>query len=375
MLTIENTHPDFFWLTNYIETLMSNVLWLPCTSATTAYRYRQILNKGARLTGGDLDFVRWQGHDFSYRGMAGHEAACLSGAAHLLSFTGTDTIPAIEFLEEYYPSEEDSPPFIGGSVAATEHSVMSCGGEGDELATFERLIDLYPSGIISIVSDTWDLGRVLTEYLPKLKDKILARKNGKVVIRPDSGDPADIICGVPGARFQSDRPRADWEEAGVVETLWNIFGGTTNARGCRVLAPQIGAIYGDSITTEVATNIVLRLQAKGFASTNVVLGIGSYTYQHVTRDTYGFAMKATWAEVNGKGVDLFKAPKTDAGSKISAKGRLAVRRDADGHLYLLQQAPAEMEAESLLTPVFLDGKILRLDSYQEIRNRLHGGKF
>src|ERR1019366_4589314 len=156
MLTIENTHPDFAWVVNYFETIMSSVMWLPCTSATTASRLRTIIQRAAKLTGSSEEFCDWQGHDFSFRGMPGIEAAALSGMGHLLFFTGTDTIPALDLIEKYYPPTNDN-FFIGGSVAATEHSVMCAGGEESELQTFKRLLDLYPEGIFSVVSDTWDL--------------------------------------------------------------------------------------------------------------------------------------------------------------------------------------------------------------------------
>jgi nicotinamide phosphoribosyltransferase len=317
MFTFQNTHPDFGWVTNYIETLLSSVLWLGCTSATTAYRYRKLLSEYARKTG-DEAFVGWQAHDFSFRGMASPEAAALSGAAHLLSFTGTDTIPAIKLLERYYGATG----LIGGSVAATEHSVMCAGGQSDELETFRRLLKLYPTGILSVVSDTWDLWNVVGNILPQLKDEILAR-DGKLVIRPDSGNPADILCGPLRVGFGSGLSP---EGKGVIELLWDIFGGTTNEKGYRVLNPRIGAIYGDSITEDRARDICARLEGKGFATTNVVLGVGSYTYTYVTRDTNGFAVKATWAQVNDQEHQLFKDPVTDDGVKRSAKGRLVVMR-------------------------------------------------
>ena len=188
MFTMYNSKPEFFWLTNYFETLLSTTIWLPCNSATIAKQYRTILDKYAKETSSIPDFVDWQGHDFSMRGMAGLEAAKLSATGHLLSFTGTDTIPAIDFLETYYNADSDA-ELIGGSVAATEHSVMCMGTDTGEQDTFKRLItEVYPSGIVSIVSDTWDLWKVLTEYLPNLKEEVLNR-DGKVVIRPDSGDP------------------------------------------------------------------------------------------------------------------------------------------------------------------------------------------
>lgn len=361
MLTVENTHDDFAWLVNYIETLMSNILWMPCTSATTAYRYRTLLDSWALGTGGDLAAVDWQGHDFSMRGLPGVEAACLSAAGHLLSFTGTDTFPVLEWIDEYYPGSP-SAEVIGGSIPATEHSVMCAGGAEDELGTFNRLLDVYPTGLVSVVSDTWDLWHVLTSILPQLKDRIMARE-GKLVIRPDSGDPVLILCGNPNGAHQV-------ENQGVVETLWNVFGGTTNAAGFRVLDPHIGTIYGDSITTERAQQICERLAAKGFASTNVVLGIGSYTYQYVTRDTYGFAMKATAAKVDGEWRDLWKKPVTDSGGKTSARGKLAVLA-TDGKPKLVQQATEEMMAHSMLQPVWRDGQFRRHQSFSGVRRQLH----
>lgn len=361
-LTVENTHPDFFWLVNYFETLMSNVLWLPCTSATTAYRVRKMLDAAAAATGGDPAFVPWQGHDFSYRGLAGLEAAVLSGAGHLLSFTGTDTIPAIPFVQRYYPVVG----FLAGSVPATEHSVMSAGGSESELQTFERLLNLYPTGIVSVVSDTWDLWHVLVNVLPQLKERILAR-NGKLVIRPDSGDPADILCGNGVAEPEGMMYPA---RRGVIQLLWEIFGGTITPTGHKQLDPHIGAIYGDAINYDRAKEITERLAAKGFASTNVVFGIGSYNYQHVTRDTYGFAMKATWAEINGQGVDLFKTPVTDDGVKNSAKGRLAVL-PVQGTLKCIEGADGMAEVASVLEPVWRDGHFIRKEGFDRVRRRLH----
>ena len=358
LLTIRNTKPEFFWLTNDLETLISAVLWHPITAATIAFEYRKLLTDYAYQTSDIPDFVQWQGHDFSMRGQSSIESACASGAGHLLSFTGTDTIPAIDFLEQYYGANADT-DLVGGSVPATEHSVMCLGGSETEFETFKRLIvDVYPKGIVSIVSDTWDYWKVIGETLPALKSIIMGR-DGKVVIRPDSGDPVDILCGDSNSYDTLKRK-------GTVEALWDLFGGTVNSKGYRQLDPHIGVIYGDSITLERCKAICERLAAKGFASTNCVFGIGSYTYQYVTRDTFGFAMKATHGIINGKSADIFKDPKTDSGLKRSAKGYLRVDED-----YTLSEGVTLAESQSgLLQAVFLNGKLTRFQDLHDVRKTL-----
>jgi nicotinamide phosphoribosyltransferase len=357
VLTIENTLPDFFWLTNFLETVMSNMLWKPCTSATTARKYRQLLDMWCEKTGGPPGAVQFQAHDFSFRGLAGLQDAQMSGGAHLLSFVGTDSIPAIDFLETYYGANSDE-ELVGCSVPATEHSVMCMGSQDGEFETFRRLItETYPSGIVSIVSDTWDFWQVVTEFLPRLKDEIMAR-DGKVVIRPDSGDPVKIICGDP-----DNYNKAPYN--GAIECLWDTFGGTTNEKGYRELDSHIGLIYGDSITLERCNDICRLLELKGLASTNVVLGIGSYTYQYVTRDTYGWAIKATAGVIDGEEVSIFKDPKTDDGMKKSAKGFLAVR---DGKL--VDNLSREEVDPTELLPVFRNGVLTRDQTLAEIRERI-----
>jgi nicotinamide phosphoribosyltransferase len=365
VFTIKNTLPEFFWLTNMLETLMSAITWKPCTSATTAFQYLKTFTRFANETvGDDHSFVPWQGHDFSFRGMSGIEDALMSGAGHLLSFAGTDTIPAIDFLEDYYNANCEL-ELIGGSVPATEHSVMCMGTQGDEIGTFNRLItETYPQGIVSIVSDTWHFWKVVTGFLPELKEIILAR-NGKVVIRPDSGDPVKIIVGDEDA--VPDSP----EYKGAIACMWETFGGTITEKGYKLLDSHIGLIYGDSITLERQQDILEGLKKKGFASYNVVLGIGSYTYEYVTRDTFGFAMKATYGEVNGIGRDIFKDPKTDDGTKKSAKGLMQVYRNkTTGRLALKDQCTWEEEAQGELKTVFKNGALLVDQSLEEIRNRL-----
>lgn len=355
VLTIKNTNPEFFWLTNFLETLLCNTIWHPMTSATIAHEYRQLLDGFAQTTSDIPEFVQWQGHDFSMRGHSSFESSIVSGGAHLLSFSGTDTIPAIDWLEHFYGAKG----FIGGSVPATEHSVMCMGGEEGEKETYKRLItEVYPKGIVSIVSDTWNYWSVLNDLIRSLKPEIMAR-DGKVVLRPDSGDPESIICGNP----LSSNP---YEAAGTMRILWDIFGGTINSKGYKQLDPHIGLIYGDSITYDRCLRISERLIAQGFASTNVVYGIGSYTYQYVTRDTFGFAMKSTYGIIDGKPINIFKKPKTDDGTKFSACGLLSVNSD----MTLSEGVSPEEEKEGLLETVFLDGKLVKEYTFDEIKKNL-----
>lgn len=407
LLTIVNTKPEFFWLPNYLETIMSCICWGPITSATTAFELRKTLDSYARRTVGNTDFVQWQAHDFSFRGMFGLEAALMSGAAHLTSFTGTDTIPAISFLKKYYNAEG----LIGGSIPATEHSVMCAGGDATELETFVRLLtEVYPEGPVSIVSDTWDYFGVLTKILPQIKD-IIMKRNGKLVIRPDSGDQFHVICGhklVPieyfddvslaeanalgataikldngeyrqivlgndGEHFELGGKLEEYEIKGTIEVLWDLFGGTTTEMGYRLLDSHIGCILGDGVTPALMKRILARLEEKKFASYNMVFGIGSYTYQCVTRDTYGMAMKATFCKINGVEKEIFKDPKTTnkAFTKKSAKGLLQVKRDINGNYVLRDQVNWADEENSELTTVFEDGKLIKETTLAEIRDRIN----
>lgn len=361
MWTIRNTVPEFYWVTNYLETQLSAECWKSLTSATTAYEYRQLLDQFALLTGTAREFVPWQGHDFSFRGMSGIYDAAQSGAGHLLSFTGTDTIAAIDYLEDYYSGGDT---FIGGSVPATEHSVMCMGGSDDEIGTFHRLIkDVYPKGIVSIVSDTWDFWKVVTTYARTLKPVIMGR-DGKVVFRPDSGDPVKIVCG------DVEAPDKSPQYKGAVECLWDTFGGTTTTEGYRTLDSHVGLIYGDSINLDRATRILAGLEAKRFSSANIVFGIGSYTYQAVTRDSFGTAIKATYGRVNGDERELFKSPATDDGLKKSAHGLLRVEREG-GKFVLYDRQSWDQEALGMLQPVFKNSAMMRTQSLAQIRKILH----
>lgn len=363
VFTIENTNKDFYWLTNFLETLISACMWKVITATTIAKKYREICEDWAETTSDSKEHLKWQCHNFSYRGMSGNEDAITTGAGHLLFFTGTDTIPSIQYLEHYYDANIKK-ELVGASVLATEHSIQ-CQYQ-DDLKYYKRMIeDVAPTGIISIVSDGYDYWNVIKNVLTTLKGDILKR-DGKLVVRPDSGDPVKIICG--------DSEATDTLiKKGSIEALWDIFGGHINAKGYKVLNSHIGLIYGDAITLERAEEIFRRLESKGFSSENIVFGVGSYSLGYHTRDTFSFALKATYTVVNNEERIIFKDPATDNGVKKSQRGMVVVVKE-DGQLKLIDQLKLETIKQyattDLLEEVFVDGKLIRDEKLSEIRQRL-----
>ncbi len=288
--TVVNTDPRFYWLTNYVESQISAECWKTITNATVAYEFRRLLDAYCDKTGGIKDFVRWQGHDFSMRGMSGIFDSAQSGMGHLSCFTGTDTFLALDFAEDYYGADA-STEALGGSVPATEHSVVTMEGPDQELEFVRRLITkIYPRGVVSSVSDSYDFWWMMTTGIKMLHDDIMARQPdmfglNKFVVRPDSGVPDLIICGDPNA------PQGSPESKGAIQCLWDEFGGSLTSTGHKLLDPHVGLIYGDAITLPRAQTILARLDENGFCSSNVVFGIGSYC---VTPDTPILCSDLVW---------------------------------------------------------------------------------
>jgi nicotinamide phosphoribosyltransferase len=399
-MTFINTVDGFGWLTLYLETIISSLAWKPSTSATLALQYKRNLVKWVMKTDPANEWlIQFLCHDFSARGLSPWDMLA-SGLGHATSFSGSDTIICIPAARYFYNEPNDQVAI--NSVNASEHSVSTTKifTVGEQQMIADWLID-FPKGILSIVSDTFDLWKLITEYLPANKQAIMAR-DGKVVIRPDSGDPVDILCG-KGIYQSGDRLLTSEEIdedvyapefKGVIELLWDIFGGTINEQGFKVLDPHIGAIYGDSITLDRQIQIYERLAAKGFASTNIVLGIGSFTYQMNTRDTLGFAAKGAWFEVfdtdaynlatdNGnmmcskerydsfkKGYDIYKDPITDDGTKKSLKGLICVTEDHE----VLTQCTWEQEAQGILQTIYEDGKFHNQTTLTEVRKKINSLK-
>jgi nicotinamide phosphoribosyltransferase len=360
LMTIENTHSDFYWVVGFIESLILKV-WYPITVASCCYAYKTLVDEYFQKTvDDDMHFLKqFTVHDFGYRGDASEEGAALSGAAHLLSFTGSDTVPALSFVQEQYDAtwEED----IMFSVPASEHSVMTSFQREDEIGAFKHMLNLYPTGIVSIVSDTFDVYRVLTEFAEELKPQILAR-DGKVVFRPDSGNPEYIICGDPNATPGSP----EWK--GAIRLLDEKFGSSLNKKGYKVLNPKVGLIYGDGMYLERYKRTLECLKEMGYAASNLVIGVGGILRNH-SRDTLGFAIKATRVKVNGEVRDIEKDPITDR-TKKSHKGLISLLKNSQGDYFTLDNCLQDQGENSLLKTVYEDGKVVKKFTFAQIKQNL-----
>ncbi|CAM0055610.1 nicotinamide phosphoribosyl transferase [Vibrio phage K460] len=419
-VTFVNTVEGFGWLEGFLETSFSCENFPIQTSATTARAYLKRTIEAFYTAGLPHDLVPFMCHDFSFRGMFGRHAAAMSGFGHLTAFAGTDTIPSILFAKKYYGADLNS-ELVGASVNATEHSITTSAiaafMEEDsslskleaEVKYVEYLMEQAPTGILSHVSDSFDFWAFVSEGLPMLKDEILGRE-GKLVIRPDSGDPvkvltgykvvdivtklnkdnADVIANHYGkegyeavreidGKIQLIHPDdkfgyifgfnyiSEYEAKGLIECLGDLFGTTESPTGLKLLHDNIGAIYGDSITLERQDQIISRLEAKGYAGLTV-LGVGSFSYQYITRDTHGSAVKSTFAVRDGVAFDVCKDPVTDK-KKKSAKGLLRIELE-DGKYVQYDQQTREQEQKGELREVFRDGKLLIETTLEEIRENV-----
>lgn len=408
LISIVNTHPNFSWLVNYLETTLLNSIWKPISVATVAHEYKKLLVGYNKQTSDVPEFVNFQGHDFSMRGQNGPDDAMVSGGAFLTSFKGSDTLPAAQMLEAYYGA---NPSDISKSVRATEHSIMctnilynqqllidEAADDNRELEQdesmkhaeykfYKDIIKKYPTGILSLVSDQYDYWNVICNILPVLKYEIMSR-NGSVIIRGDSGDPVRILCGYTDTEVRKATPYEEgeyrvWgssgfhtiesiteeEKKGTIQLLWETFGGTINSKGFKVLDSHIGTIYGDALTIPRVIEICERLISMGFSTENFVCGIGAYSLNgSLNRDTFGMAMKATYCQINDKGVEIYKKPKTDQG-KNSPRGLLKVEKVGKEYLLHESQTWGE-EAKGELKTVFKDGKLYNETTLDIIRSKL-----
>lgn len=366
MFGITNTHPDFAWLPQALESLISAESWHPMLAATVGFTYREIVNRYYALTCDDtIDKAKALGA-FDFRGEECTESAVKAGAGWCLSFLNTATVPVIPYLEQMYGCDCTKEPVAFGSPS-TEHAVM-CSNfavDGDEITLLRRLLtEIYPNTSFSVVLDSYDYWNVIDTILPQLKKEIMAH-NGCMLMRGDSGDCVEVVTR-------------------TVFKLWDEFGGTVNSKGYKVLDPHVKAIYGDSITVQRCEQIYRILMEHGFACSNVALGVGSFSFQCIeengilkpfTRDTFSSCIKATYCEIDGTPYPIFKNPK-DGGFKKSQKGCCVVFEE-NGMLQYRdgldwQEASS---GDNLLQTVFKDGVLTKEQTLQEIRGRLHDGAF
>ena len=355
IMTVENTDPNCFWLTNFLETLLVQ-MWYPCTVATISREVKALINKYLEQTG-DPATIDFKLHDFGFRGVSSVEGAGIGGAAHLVNFMGTDTVVALTFIQEYYgksplsagegsgvtDASERFSPMFGFSIPAAEHSTITSWGQAHEVDAYRNMLDQYSEGLVAVVSDSYDVYYACEKLWGEvLKEEILQR-NGTLVVRPDSGIPKDVVLK-------------------CVEILGDKIGFSVNEKGYKVLNPKVRVIQGDGVNYESIGEILENLKIHGWSADNVGFGMGGALLQKVHRDTQKFAFKCSCATVNGEDRDVFKDPITDHG-KRSKKGRLKLVYENGQY-----QTKALYEAgEDILQTVFENGVILQEIDFEVIK--------
>lgn len=344
LMTVENTDEKCFWLTNYVESLLTHV-WAPSTVATISTHTLDMIKGYVEETGGDVTGVPFMLHDFGYRGTSSHESAAIAGAGHLISGRGTDTLPAMTLARQYYGAKLEDLAF---SVPATEHSVMTSLGRKGEMKIVDRLLDEYPEGILSVVGDSYDIYAFAEQLGTTFKHRIMER-DGKFVLRPDSGDPVETMVKLS-------------------QVLWAHFGGTHNEKGFKVFDPHIGLLWGDGIDPAGIEEILEACIAAGFCASNYVFGMGGGLLQKINRDMQRFAFKCSAQMRNGEWHDIYKDPLDS--SKVSKKGRLQLERNAKtGEFYttaLMGTGKNDMPM-NLLKTVYDGGLTWHKYTFDEVR--------
>lgn len=344
LMTVENTCPECYWLTNFCETVLVQT-WYPTTVATQSREIKKIIKTWLDFTGdsGSLDFKL---HDFGFRGVSSVESAAIGGAAHLVNFKGTDTVAALQHVNHYYRGQGAA----GFSIPAAEHSTITSWGRTNEGMAYANMLAQYPKGLVAVVSDSYDITNAVENIWGKeLKDKVLAR-DGMLVVRPDSGNPVTIVCE-------------------VVTGLARAFGTVTNAKGFKLLDPHVRVIQGDGVNEHAIDDILAALAGTGYAADNLAFGMGGALLQKLDRDTQKFAFKCSLIEGDFGSRDVYKDPQTDH-SKASKRGRLALRKN-DGQFWTDLAANNILRDRSgdQLVEVFRDGQLLVDDSFDKIRER------
>jgi nicotinamide phosphoribosyltransferase len=337
MLTIENTDPNCFWLTNFLETLLLQ-LWYPCTVATISREVKVLITKYLEETG-DPTTIDFKLHDFGFRGVSSVQSAGIGGAAHLVNFMGTDTVAALSFIQEYYNTDA----MFGFSIPAAEHSTITSWGKENETDAYRNMLRQYPEGLVAVVSDSYDIYNACENLWGEvLKAEILGR-NGTLVVRPDSGEPKDVVLK-------------------CTQILGEKIGYTVNEKGYKVLNPKIRIIQGDGVNYKSIGEILEHLKKHGWSADNIAFGMGGALLQKVHRDTQNFAFKCSCATINGEDRDVYKDPATDHGKK-SKRGRLKLVKE-DGKY--ITKALNE-DGEDILQTVFENGIILQEIDFEGVK--------
>jgi nicotinamide phosphoribosyltransferase len=356
LMTVENTDPECFWLTNALESLLTHV-WYPSTVASLSRYTKGLLKLYLERTSDNMGGLDFMLHDFGYRGVSSDESAEFGGAAHLVNFKGTDTIPALEFIRKYYNGSHEYKD-IAYSVAATEHSVMTALGPQGEEQVVSNLLDEYPKGILSVVADSYNIYNFVESIIGnKFRDRILSR-DGIFVVRPDSITP--------------EHPTPEAEMLWIANMLWDKFGGITNSKEMRVINPKIRMLWGDGIDVKGIEKILLALLDGGFSAENVAtFGMGGGLLQKVNRDTQRFAFKSSAQCRDGVWHEIYKSPKDQ--SKASKRGKLKLIELGNGLDNSLMTVglddPWYSTYPDEMVTVFENGKLLVDQSFDEIRSR------
>ena len=336
LATIENTDPACFWLTSFLETALLRAIWYPTTVATNSYENKKLILDYLEKTG-DPTTIDFKLHDFGARGVSSLESAGIGGAAHLVNFMGTDTVEALLFARRYYSAD-----IAGFSVPAMEHSTVTSWGRENEVASYRNMVKQNgkPGGIVSAVSDSYDIFKACELWGTELKQDILD-SGATLVVRPDSGDPAVVV-------------------KQCLQILEKYFGSTRNAKGFKVLN-NVRVLQGDGINHASIRSILYTITLAGYSADNVVFGQGGALLQIVNRDDQKFAMKCSAALVDGKWVDVYKDPIHDKG-KQSKKGRVTLFKTDDGFVSGVQNGEPEA-----LEVVFENGVLIRDMTFDEVR--------
>jgi nicotinamide phosphoribosyltransferase len=345
LVTIENTDPEFHWLTNYLETLLMKV-WYPTTVATLSREIKKII-KGFLERTGDPSLLPFKLHDFGYRGVSSEETAAIGGAGHLVNFMGSDTVAGIVLLQDFYHTKG----MPGFSIPASEHSTITAWGKDHEADAYRNMLTAYPDGLVACVSDSYNIYNACQKLWGELLKPDLLHRQGTLVIRPDSGDPINVLTK-------------------VFEILGEKFGYETNAKGYRVLPPWVRVIQGDGVNMFTIQNMLYQLaKFHGWSADNIAFGMGGALLQQLNRDTQKFAFKCSAAQIDGQWSPVFKDPITDPG-KNSKHGRLALVEPEHGEFHTMENVASDaLNNEDRLVTVFENGSITKEYDLDSIRQR------